>query len=61
MINIFAVLLMIGVVTFPFSPKPPVLMALAIVRTIVDYCDGRDFYFPKSPVAEPSKAAEQSA
>lgn len=46
-INIVAILLMLGVVTFSFDPKPPVLMAIAIVRTIVDYWNGREFYFPK--------------
>src|SRR5262249_39014353 len=39
-INIVAILLMLGVVTFRFDPKPPVLMAIAIARTIVDYWNG---------------------
>jgi hypothetical protein len=46
-INIVAILLMLGVITFSFDPNPPVLMAIAIVRIIVDYWNGREFYFPK--------------
>ncbi|MGA2674964.1 MAG: hypothetical protein ABSE99_17250 [Terracidiphilus sp.] len=57
-INIVAILLTLGVVTFPFDPKPPVLMAIAIVRTIVDYWNGRDFYFPKLPPPQPPPIAQ---
>ena len=52
-INIGATLLMLGVITFPFAPKPPVLSALAVTRTIFDYWNGRDFYFPIEPPAPP--------
>ncbi|MCU1329940.1 MAG: hypothetical protein JWN34_5310 [Bryobacterales bacterium] len=47
-INIGAILAMLGVLTFSFDPKPPLLMAIAMVRTIVDYRNGRAFYFPDS-------------
>ena len=46
-INIAAILLMLGVITFPFNPKPLVLAAITTVRTVADYVNGRDFYFPK--------------
>jgi hypothetical protein len=55
-INIVAILLTLGVVTFRFEPKPPVLMAIAIVRTIVDYWNGRGFYFPTG-AAKPKGAS----
>lgn len=46
-INIIAIVLMLGVLTFPFSPKPPVLTVIAVLRTLADYWNGRNFYFPK--------------
>ncbi len=47
-INLFAILIAILVVTFPFQPKIIVLMVITIVRTIVDYWLCWDFYFPPS-------------
>jgi len=57
-INIVAILLMLGVITFRFDPKQPVLMAIAIVRTIVDYRNGRYFYFPAGAKLSGAAAAK---
>lgn len=39
---------LIVIVKFPIEDKPPVLMVVAIVRSIVDYWLGWSFYFPHS-------------
>lgn len=45
-INVVAIAVGVLVVLFPFASKPTVLMALAVVRSSVDYWLCWDFYFP---------------
>jgi len=45
-INLGAIALAILVVAYPFMSKTIVLMALAILRSILDYWLCWDFYFP---------------
>ena len=47
-INILTGVLAVGIVAYPFEQKPWVLMVLAIVRSILDYWLGWNFYFPKA-------------
>ncbi len=46
-INLAAIVIAILVATCPFQQKPILLMVVAIVRSIVDYGLGWDFYFPR--------------
>lgn len=45
-INLAAIALAVPIIAYPFMWKTTVLMALAIVRSIVDYGLCWDFYFP---------------
>ena len=47
-INLAAMTPAILVVAYPFHAKPLVLMAIAVVRSIVDYAFCWDFYFPST-------------
>jgi hypothetical protein len=58
-INIIFGVLMVGVITFPFEPKPPVLTLLAAIRTIIDYWRGRKFYFPNQTAEMEIKEATE--
>ena len=62
-INLVAGFLSLLVITFNFNPKPPVLMAIAIIRSIVDYWTGWEFYFPEAQqtAASPAGAQQQSS
>jgi len=45
-INVVTIALAVGIVAYPFMHKTHVLMALAILRTIIDYWLCWDFYYP---------------
>lgn len=45
-INLGAIAVAFGIVEFPFENKPLVLMAIAVLRTILDYGLCWNFYFP---------------
>ena len=49
-INVVALFVAVLIVAFPFQQKVWVLMALAVLRSIVDYWRCWDFYFP-TPVS----------
>lgn len=46
-VNLVAIVIAILIVAYPFQHKAFVLMAIAIVRSIVDYWFCWDFYFPR--------------
>lgn len=45
-INLIAIAVALFVVASPFQAKPPLLMAVAILRTVADYTFCWSFYFP---------------
>lgn len=59
-VNISAILIAILVITFPFDHKPFVLMTVAIIRSVVDYWRGWDFYFPDGVLSQVSVGAPTS-
>jgi hypothetical protein len=57
LINLVALFLGVLIVAFPFRQKPWVLMALAVVRTVLDYGICYNFYFPAASTRAESKTA----
>jgi hypothetical protein len=50
-INLCAIAIAILVIAFPFQQKQLVLMVIAVGRSIADYVQCGDFYFPSGPGA----------